>query len=808
MIGQKVPEQVVGPLCSQVPLCGNGQVEQGEECDDGNTAPGDGCAMDCKVEKCFGVVCKASDECHAVGICDPDSGNCSNPAATDGTGCGEGKVGDCQAGVCVGGKPGGDPSSVSPVFNCVATDTAGASPVPNDQTIYSDGNGHDNFIVMDVNQDGRDDIISAPRHLEALPLRVFLSNGTGLSPPTTISQGDGGAVIKGTPDSDPKYFKAIDVNGDGLTDLMMLEGESISIYMHDGKKADMVTAFHSGTGATTSVTYSPWKETMETTTCKHPLSCPKRGLWVVSEHKLDPGPGDDPAVSYDYSYSGARIDMLGRGWLGFSTRTTTDAQTGEVRVVTADNATRRGTSYPFAERPATVTDTVTLADGRALKSKTTMTYKVVAGNVDQAGQPYAMGLDTADYTQVEIAAIGGAETTLRHSVETFQYDSYGNVSYRERKGMIAGTVDSTTATYLNDTTNWILSRPTSVESISKINGESASRKKSYEYYPNSSRLLKKVTVQPDGDTSQHLEITYTRNDLGLPKTITAVDKTGETRTTTIEYDDIEGSRPTVVTDPVGLVTHTAYHMGLNLPVWQQDANGLEANWTYDRFGRIRLASPPNHNDVSTSYKTPSAGGAYQVDRSSASGAKSSVVYDPLGRAVRSSWAGFNGKTSVVVATYDPSFPDKVEKLSLPRFEDDTSADKYTVATYDNAGRMPDPRTRLICWAARRGGRPSVNTWQDAGDGPCRAWASGGRTRDSRSTARRPQVTSGRENARMTQVCSGAAGTKAPVWETALSYVGAGTASAQRTFACLRSHHVPAGKTTSREPSANLPLAET
>lgn len=97
LIGQKVPEQVVGPLCSQVPLCGNGQVEQGEECDDGNTAPGDGCAMDCKVEKCFGVVCKASDECHAVGICDPDSGNCSNPAATDGTGCGEGKATARQA---------------------------------------------------------------------------------------------------------------------------------------------------------------------------------------------------------------------------------------------------------------------------------------------------------------------------------------------------------------------------------------------------------------------------------------------------------------------------------------------------------------------------------------------------------------------------------------------------------------------------------------------------------------------------------------------------------------------------------------
>jgi cysteine-rich repeat protein len=37
------PEQVVGNLCSQVPICGNSQVEQGEECDDGNNTSDDGC---------------------------------------------------------------------------------------------------------------------------------------------------------------------------------------------------------------------------------------------------------------------------------------------------------------------------------------------------------------------------------------------------------------------------------------------------------------------------------------------------------------------------------------------------------------------------------------------------------------------------------------------------------------------------------------------------------------------------------------------------------------------------------------------
>src|SRR5262249_40754810 len=44
----------------------------------------------CQAGVCTGanpVVCTALDQCHVAGTCDPATGTCSNPAATDGTAC-------------------------------------------------------------------------------------------------------------------------------------------------------------------------------------------------------------------------------------------------------------------------------------------------------------------------------------------------------------------------------------------------------------------------------------------------------------------------------------------------------------------------------------------------------------------------------------------------------------------------------------------------------------------------------------------------------------------------------------------------
>jgi len=71
-------------------ICGNMQIEQGETCDDGNTADGDGCSADCQNEGCVadtpgypGVsLCDDGSGC-TIDLCDTDLSACTHTTSCD-----------------------------------------------------------------------------------------------------------------------------------------------------------------------------------------------------------------------------------------------------------------------------------------------------------------------------------------------------------------------------------------------------------------------------------------------------------------------------------------------------------------------------------------------------------------------------------------------------------------------------------------------------------------------------------------------------------------------------------------------------
>ncbi|MEO2137611.1 MAG: hypothetical protein ABGY28_09175, partial [bacterium] len=110
-------------------ICGDGVLDTGEACDDGNfddtdccslaciaangtpCSDGDACTQTdtCQAGTCTGsnpVTCAALDQCHTVGSCNAATGVCSDPAVTNGAPCDDGDpatTGDqCVGGVCNG----------------------------------------------------------------------------------------------------------------------------------------------------------------------------------------------------------------------------------------------------------------------------------------------------------------------------------------------------------------------------------------------------------------------------------------------------------------------------------------------------------------------------------------------------------------------------------------------------------------------------------------------------------------------------------------------------------------------------------
>src|SRR5438094_2331660 len=97
---------VAGTCDPATGICSNPNASNGLPCNDGNA-----CSQTdtCQAGTCMGgsfVVCSASDQCHDAGTCNPSTGACSNPAKPNGAACNDGnactQTDTSQAGICTG----------------------------------------------------------------------------------------------------------------------------------------------------------------------------------------------------------------------------------------------------------------------------------------------------------------------------------------------------------------------------------------------------------------------------------------------------------------------------------------------------------------------------------------------------------------------------------------------------------------------------------------------------------------------------------------------------------------------------------
>lgn len=580
--------------------------------------------------------------------------------------------------------------------------------------------------VVDVNRDGRDDLVT------------FRVKASGCSDPDTyavcsvrntvvtayLSMGDH-LVAKplGTwPDSGVSLAAGFttaqvgDVTGDGAVELVHVaggrihavelpwrtQGDLLAAVLEEGAVSHPVALFDYSAAWWGAGAVAP-----ATTDCGYPMACPRRGAPVVSRHRTYAGNQPDGTAMWreqDHVFLDPRVDLRGRGSLGFGVHRTWDRDLGAETVDTFDHVTRVGEFYPGVGQ---VISSVRLTPIMALPSdaelasgsrtpgldpSSQITLRVdetVTHYIDRqcdtdasifTGWPGCTAVpshpailmrraDTVDQRTYETTAQLVDPSTMPHYLWTvdeplvtthaeMDYDAYGNPTLATIT--TADTASQTRVRYANETANgqWLLGLATHSAVASAVDGVNLPwgwgrpRRIVDTTYEPTTGLPATITVKGDsgavcvvGGGDDCLTVGATTSFIRSGGVVTQIRReapdVATPRITTIGYDG-ERIYPSVVTDASGHSTVTRHHPALGVPVVTIDQNGVTAYQQWDGFGRLRATTDPAMPATTTSY-TPLWTATHNRIMSATSAADGSgriVITDELGRPVESQTLGF------------------------------------------------------------------------------------------------------------------------------------------------------------------------
>ncbi len=495
----------------------------------------------------------------------------------------------------------------------------------------------------------------------------------------------------------PKQTEIGDINGDGQADIVELQyggGKSVvHVYRREGSKPELLTKVADGIGAITSVGYESKPLSDETGICKYPASCKLRGQWVVKEYSEDRGSlGGGGHKFYKVEYEGPRLDLTGRGWLGFERRTVTDLQFGARWVTEYDNSFTLGTAYPKARYPSSERLVVPLGRGKTYSRLVTTQYDVLGAG---AGQPFSVVPAVITVVEKDGAA------TVRQGSVSYIYDAHDNVTHWEEVTNGGSTVNTHDATFTNRENVWLLGLPdtTTTTSSEKIGGSFVSETHRARFFPNpTTGLLDRKFEGEVLEGTTALATGYLRDGDGQVIAVTQTSVTGATREVSLGYTP-DGFYVSRFTDALGHTTTYDYHPALGVVVRSRRPDSTVWSASYDEFARVVEERDPSLGVATFSYELGLFGPRVSA-RNAATGVSAVADFDQLGRLRHKKITQPDGTFAHVSIDFDNYHLDKLAFVSQPWVE----GDGFVVGTsfrYDNVGRVEqqidpgDARTRFF-----------------------------------------------------------------------------------------------------------------
>jgi hypothetical protein len=417
--------------------------------------------------------------------------------------------------------------------------------------------------------------------------------------------------------------------------------------------------------------------------CVYPQRCMRQGFAVVREHDVYQGPdvkaSGPPLRRHLFTYEDPRLDVRGRGFLGFRTVRVWDVARAAETTTTYDNATSEDNGvhlvYPGALKQKTVLRAVPLEgkgqgkSPRARLSETKYTYNLVRLN---QGATYFVHpaawesmeweedvtLDHDDAARRHITGIDGVteKAALRQRQGSSHYDDFGN-EIDAQVETIHGVRSRAVSTYTNDTVHWLIGQLTTTDVTTSEEGQPAPAPRHKDYDYDARGLLCHVYTEKDDPSAEVPEVvTFTHDSEGLVIAVTTSAIGQPLRTLHLAYEPTERVYPSVTWNDLGQATWTLYDPARGIVLATEDANGLQEHARYDDLGRLIQRVPEGAASVDVSYAPRTTSSGAVIGRSihavSATGSASRTDQDRLGRTVGRAHQGFGGSWIEEATIYD------------------------------------------------------------------------------------------------------------------------------------------------------------
>ncbi len=530
----------------------------------------------------------------------------------------------------------------------------------------------------DLNSDGLPDFVRALRHPNGIDYKTTYRNtGSGWA-------ADGGYQL---PDVINEYSwitsgvrrgQFVDMNGDGAADWVRAyrqpNGTDQKITW-TGKSIipDHLVQITDPLGVDTHITYKPLTDSTVYTK-DHNGSYPNIDLqpaaYVVSNHTTSNGVG--LPTQFDYRYGGLKLNVRGRGGLGFRWR-----KIHHVDPLLNGLITYTEHKQTFPGIGLTEYSELRLAAGTLVRT-VDPTYSAIPKNIILGPQFYAPPAVVHSEEQHYEPNMGGQ--LVKTTITDTTYDEYGNpVTNTVDQGDGYVTVTHV-PTYRNDTTNWFLGLPERIEVTHQHPTEPSQTRVTEMTYGQWTGVLLTTVVEPDSNPDVSLTTTYGYDGYGNQTSTQIAGPDITTRTSTVQYDS-NGRFPQLITNAAGHTETRDYDEHCGGMISHQGPNLLTpTTWEYDEFCRLKNETRPDGTVTTTTYQVGSA--PYSTTVTTTGLPPVTQYMDILARPTLIESTGFDGRVVKQSTIYDAK--GRVSQTSLPYFDGETVY--WTTNTYDIIGR--------------------------------------------------------------------------------------------------------------------------